>query len=223
VISGFATALRDGTASGDAAAAAARAIEEESMRLERLIAELGEMERFRDGDGGLRPEMLDAATIAEATVERFRERANRAGVSLDLAPPPAGFDARFVADHLAVERMLGNLVSNAMAEVGEGGHVRVELAGTELAGRPAIAIDAVDDGPGFPGGSEGRAFERFWRADPSRAGTGAGLGLAIVRELARAHGGDARASNVSPTGARVGIVLPRSGPVAQDGRPVERP
>jgi signal transduction histidine kinase len=223
VISGFATALRDGTASGDAAAAAARAIEEESMRLERLIAELGEMERFRDGDGGLRPEMLDAASIAEATVERFRESAKRARVSLDLAPPPAGFDARFVADHLAVERMLGNLVSNAVAAVGEGGHVRLELGGTELAGRPAIAIDAVDDGPGLPGGSEGRAFERFWRADPSRAGTGAGLGLAIVRELARAHGGEARASNVSPTGARVGIVLPRSGPVPQGGRPLERP
>jgi signal transduction histidine kinase len=220
VISGFATALRDGTASGDAATGAARAIGEESGRLERLITELGDVERLRDGEGALRPEPLNAVVVAEATVERFRERAARAGVSLELESPPAGFDARFVADHVAVERMLGNLVSNAIDALGAQGRIRVELADAELGGarlgdaplgaRPAIAIDVVDDGPGFRPGSEGRAFERFWRADPSRVGTGSGLGLAIVRELARAHGGDARASNVSPHGARVGIVLPRS-------------
>jgi two-component system sensor histidine kinase BaeS len=210
VISGFATALRDGTASGDAATAATRAIEEESARLERLIAELGDVERLRGGDGGLRPEALDAVVLAESTVERFRERAARAGVAIVLDPPPIGFDPSFFADHVAVERMLGNLVGNALAALGSEGHIDLELADAEVGGRPAIAIDVVDDGPGFSPGTEGRAFERFWRADPSRVGTGSGLGLAIVRELARAHGGDARAANVRPHGARVGVVLPRS-------------
>jgi signal transduction histidine kinase len=54
-----------------------------------------------------------------------------------------------------------------------------------------------------------RAFERFWRADPARAGTGSGLGLAIVQELAAAHGGIAHAENQSPRGARVGFTVPR--------------
>ena len=64
-------------------------------------------------------------------------------------------------------------------------------------------------GPGFPDGTASRAFERFWRADPARAGSGSGLGLAIVRELALAHGGIAHAESRPEGGARVGITLPR--------------
>jgi signal transduction histidine kinase len=217
VISGFATALRDGTATGEAAASAARAIDEEAARLEHLVDELGEVERLRDGAAALRPEALDATEIAAATVERFRERAARAGVQLQLSDPDPSFGPRLVADRVALERMLGNLVGNALAAVPPGAHVRLELANASIAGRPAVRIDVVDDGPGFPAGSEARAFERFWRADPSRGGGGSGLGLAIVRELARAHGGDAHLETVSPHGARVGVVLPRS-PGAGEGK-----
>jgi len=217
VISGFATALRDGTATGDAAAAAARAIEEEAARLERLVGELGDVERLRSGDDGLRPEPLDAVAVAQATVDRFRDQADRAGVGLDLAPPPQGFDGRLIADRNALDRMLGNLIANAIAAAADRGHVRLELADAQLAGRAAVVIDVVDDGPGFAPGTEARAFGRLWRGDPARVGNGSGLGLAIVRELARAHGGDARASNEIPNGARVGVVLPRSGPVSAPG------
>ena len=209
VISGFATALRDGTARGPAAEAAAVAIEEEAARLERLLAELGDVERLRAGGAGLRPEPLDAGSIVAATVERFRDQAARAGVALVAGATPAGFDGRLAADRVAVDRMLGNLVANALAATGSGGTVRLEVRASELAGSPAVGIDVVDDGPGFAPGAEARAFERFWRGDPSRVGGGSGLGLAIVLELARAHGGDARADRASPRGARVGIILPR--------------
>lgn len=211
VISGFATALRDGTATGEAAHDAARAIQEESARLEHLVDELGDSERLRAGDRGLRPEALDARVVADATVERFATQAAQAKVALAVASTPPPFDGRFVADRGAVDRMLGNLVGNAIAAIessGAPGSVRLELTATQLQGAPAIGIDVVDDGPGFPPGSEGRAFERFWRADASRGSRGSGLGLAIVRELARAHGGEAHASNVAPHGARVGVVLP---------------
>ena len=69
-------------------------------------------------------------------------------------------------------------------------------------------MSVTDDGPGFPAGTTEKVFERFFRADPSRAGSGSGLGLAIVRELARAHGGEAWAENVAPHGARVTVLLP---------------
>ena len=211
VISGFATALADGTATGDAAAAAARAIEEEAGRLERLVGELGDIERLRDGGAGLRRERLDASTLLLGTVERFKARAETSGVSLNADPVPPGVDPTFVGDELAVERMLGNLVENALAATSPGGAgtIRLEARAAAIAGRPAIAIDVIDDGPGFPAGQAERAFERLWRGEPSRAGGGSGLGLAIVRELARAHGGDAHATNVEPHGARVGVVLPR--------------
>ena len=74
----------------------------------------------------------------------------------------------------------------------------------------AISLEVTDDGPGFPPGATSRAFERFYRADPARAraGGGSGLGLTIVRDLARAHGGEAFAENVAPHGARVSVLLP---------------
>jgi two-component system OmpR family sensor kinase len=81
---------------------------------------------------------------------------------------------------------------------------------------PAIAFSVLDDGPGFAPGGTARAFERFYRGDPARSGSGSGLGLSIVRELARAHGGTAIAENLSPRGARVSVVLPMRPP---DGGP----
>ncbi|HYN68890.1 MAG TPA: HAMP domain-containing sensor histidine kinase [Candidatus Eisenbacteria bacterium] len=210
VISGFATALRDGTAEGHAAIAAARAIEEEAARLERLVEELGSVERIRSGEDGLRPESIEVPELLAATASRFGAQAIAAGVTLTAQMDG---DARsIVADPLAVDRMLGNLVSNALAALPAGGHVRLEAATVSILSRsggiPAVALTVIDDGPGFPDGAASRAFDRFWRGDPARAGGGSGLGLAIVRELAVAHGGTAFAENLQPRGARVGVILP---------------
>jgi signal transduction histidine kinase len=216
VIAGFATALRDGTATGEAAASAARAIEEEAERLGRLVQELGAVERIGSGEDAIRPEMLDARLLIAETVARFGARATAAGI--DLAPADDSEEPLpLAADRLALERMLGNLVENAIAATSAGDtaegrtrQVRIEAA-LERApdGRESIRIEVLDDGPGFPDGAASRAFERFWRGDPARAGAGSGLGLAIVRELAVAHGGSAHAENRVPWGARVGVTLPR--------------
>ena len=98
-----------------------------------------------------------------------------------------------------------------------GGSIRLEARPVdEVAGvgGPAIAFSMLDDGPGFAPGGTARAFERFYRGDPSRTGPGSGLGLSIVRELAVAHGGIASAQNLSPRGARVSVVLPVRPPAA---------
>jgi len=215
VIAGYATALRDGTATGADAARAAAAIEEESERLARLVDEMGAFERIRSGEDGLRPEQIDVPALLAATAARFAPQAESAGVQIAVnagavGATPAALD--LAADRLALERMLGNLVTNAMTAVGRRGSVRLEAGATSLArdgaSVPAVWLGVIDDGPGFPPGGAARAFERFWRADPARAGSGSGLGLAIVRELAAAHGGSVYAENVAPHGARVGVVLP---------------
>jgi signal transduction histidine kinase len=236
VIGGFAAALADGTATGEAAGRAARAIEEESARLEALVDELDAIERLRTGAAGLRPEPLDAIDALRQTAERFAPGAASAGVELRVeepspdsgsgdagAPDPGATkpasDLRFAADRLAVDRMLGNLVANALQAAPRPGG-RIWLAARSLApasaGEPArIALSVTDDGPGFAPGTVDRVFERFYRADPARSGHGSGLGLAIVRELAEAHGGTALAEQVAPHGARVSVILPQVPPVPE--------
>jgi signal transduction histidine kinase len=130
---------------------------------------------------------------------------------LGLATAP-GATLSIAADRLALDRMLGNLVENALVATAgqERGSIVVQAGPASLPGGvDAIRFDVIDDGPGFAPGAAGRAFERFWRADPARAGAGSGLGLAIVQELATAHGGIAHAENHTPRGARVGFTLPR--------------
>lgn len=209
VIGGYAQALADGTATGPAAARAAAAIEEESARLEALMDGLGEVERFAGGAASLRPEALDAGAVLASARDRFQPRAVSSGVNLSVVPPPDGTDLSFAGDRVAIDRMIGNLVANAFGAVGQGGHVWLEARPHRLDdGGQAVAMLVTDDGDGFPPGTLDRVFERFYRADPSRAGGGSGLGLAIVRELAEAHGGVAVAENVAPHGARVSLILP---------------
>ena len=217
-IAGFAEAIADGTASGDRATSAARTIAEEAQRLERLVGELEVVDRLRQGPAALRPEGLDARELLRQEAARFEARASSQGVTVEIAAAGAtttgassgAEDAlTFTGDRLAVERILQNLVDNALSVLPAGGHVWLAAAPLHLDGRPeGISLSVTDDGPGFPPGTLSRVFERFFRADPSRAGGGSGLGLAIVRELARAHGGEAWAENVAPRGARVTVFLP---------------
>ena len=209
-ISGFAEAIADGTASGDRATAAARTIAEEAQRLERLVGELGVVERLRDGAAALRPEALDATELLRQAATRFETRAASAGVEVDVgATSPGELRLVFTGDRLAAERILQNLIENALSMLPQGGHIWLRAAPLTMSGRaPGILLSVTDDGPGFPPGTTEKVFERFFRADPSRSGSGSGLGLAIVRELARAHGGEAWAENVAPRGARVTVLLP---------------
>ncbi|MCI0582540.1 MAG: HAMP domain-containing histidine kinase [Chloroflexi bacterium] len=205
VVSGFAEALRDGTAAGagpEGAARAGDAIAQEAERMGRLIEDLRSIDELGAGGATLRPEALDPSALATAAVARFAPRAAAAGVEL-RADSDAGLS--LAADRAAVERILGNLIDNALAVARDGGRVLVEA---RLAAGGGVAFRVSDDGPGFPAGSVDRAFDRFYRADPARTGPGTGLGLSIVRALARAHGGDAVAENLAPSGARITVTLP---------------
>ena len=230
VIAGYAAALADGTAAGADAQHAARTIGDEASRLERLVDELGAVERLRQGVAGLRPEPLDAADVARSSAERFKSAAASAGIELAIAEPapsgragdapqatsrPQSTSLTFLADRGAVERIMANLVANALAVTPSGGHVWLSATEGPLAASntaPPVILAVTDDGPGFPPGVADHVFERFFRGDPARTGPGSGLGLAIVRELAAAHGGTAHAENVAPHGGRVSVVLPRVPP-----------
>ena len=105
-------------------------------------------------------------------------------------------------DRLRLEQALANLVDNAVRHGGG----RASLRAGKRNG--SIELHVLDRGTGFPPAFVEHAFERFSRADEGRGGDGAGLGLAIVDTIARAHGGRARAANREKGGADVWIELP---------------
>ena len=204
VVAGFAEALRDGTAMGpDGAVRAGEAIAQEAERMGRLVEDLHSIDEVGAGGLQLRPESLEPGTLVVEAVARFAPRAAAAGVELRSDADPG---LSLVADRASLERILGNLIDNALSVVPSGGKVLAEARpGTEPG---SVTFRVSDDGPGFPAGSLDRVFDRFYRADPARTGPGTGLGLSIVRVLATAHGGDAVAENLAPSGARVTVTLP---------------
>jgi two-component system sensor histidine kinase KdpD len=125
------------------------------------------------------------------------------------------------ADGDAVDRVVKNLVSNAVKYSSPGSRVGVTVR--RLAGAVEIAVE--DEGPGLAEAELARVFEPYYRAPgAATAARGTGLGLAVVRSLVEAHGGTVRAENRPAGGARFALRLPVGGPAAipprdPDGHP----
>ena len=145
----------------------------------------------------------DLADVARETVESMRERAEGAGVRLELSATPgecvAKVDARLVGE------ALGNLVVNAIRHSGS---PTVSVSVSRAARGFSISVE--DHGTGIPPEHAERVFERFHRVDPARAAEsgGVGLGLAIVRRIARMHGGEATLEPAKPHGCRFSLLIP---------------
>jgi two-component system OmpR family sensor kinase len=180
---------------------ALRSAAEETERLTHLAEDLLLIARSDQGELPVRRQRISARAVLDDVVARFdglaRERGRSVAVSSDT-------DAFVDADPARLEQALGNLVDNALV-YGEGA--------VELFVRPngeGIELHVADGGPGFPAGFATRAFDRFSRADQARSPGGAGLGLAIVDVIARAHGGKAAVANRDGRGADAWITLRRS-------------
>jgi two-component system phosphate regulon sensor histidine kinase PhoR len=116
-------------------------------------------------------------------------------------------DADVVADRQALVQVFRNLMENSMRHIDDGGHLHVGVT------RPAPGLVEVafsDDGEGIPGRSLPRIFERFYRADSSRARDigGTGLGLSIVRHLVGAMGGEVWAESALGEGTTIRFTVP---------------
>jgi signal transduction histidine kinase len=155
---------------------------------------------------------LDLVPFLQEMVETHRIQAQERGVDLALETPASLPLVEADRDRLA--QVMGNLLSNALRYVPEGGHVtvRVEAQGPVLSGAEGqeVIVAVADDGPGIPPEDLPHLFERFWRGDRARrrATGGSGLGLTIARELARAHGGRLWAESVEGEGSTFAFALP---------------
>ncbi|WP_148040503.1 heavy metal sensor histidine kinase [Marichromatium sp. AB32] len=158
---------------------------------ERLARMINDMLFLAQADHGLlRPgtTVVDLADEARALFEYFEAWAEERGVGLELAG-----EAQTCGDPSMLRRALSNLLTNAIGHTEAGRSVRIEL-GHE---RDAVCVRVENPGPDIPPEQLSRLFDRFYRADPARTrhSEGGGLGLAIVRSIAQAHGGTARASS----------------------------
>ncbi len=170
------------------------ALDEASVELDaltRLVSDLVELARGEERK--LRLEDVQLDDLVASSVERAQARAPQVTFVTALSP------TQVRADPVLLERAVSNLLDNAVKYSPDGAPIEVSVRGGEVV--------VADHGPGIADEDLPRVFDRFYRAATARSKPGAGLGLAIVREAAEAHGGRATAES-SPSGARFRLVLP---------------
>jgi two-component system, OmpR family, sensor kinase len=174
--------LRNGGFNEEVGAALESAVEEVDQ-LARLAEDLLLIARSQDGELAVKREQIDVRELLEGVAERYRQRAALEGRSLKVDAP---VDLEAKIDPLRIRQAVAKLIDDALRH--GAGRVCVRASHED----DSLAFSVSDEGPGFPTEFVDRAFLRFSRADPSRKRGGAGLGLAIVRAIARGHGGDAQ-------------------------------
>jgi signal transduction histidine kinase len=191
-------ALAKGRSREELQAAIASAAEE-TDRLTQLSEDLLTIAQTERGELPLRLDSVGVAEILDGVAGRFARRAEETGRAIEVS---ASTVPAIKADRLRLDQAIGSMVDNAL-RYGDG---PIEL--TARADGDSIEIHVIDRGAGFPVDFLDQAFERFSRASPSRRTSGSGLGLSIVRTVARAHGGEAGAVNRGEGGADVWVSLP---------------
>jgi signal transduction histidine kinase len=177
----------------------------ETRRLERLVEDLRTLSLADAGALALHRAPVDLAAVAADVVAGFEAQTSAAGVALvvEAAEVPT-----LELDPLRVRQVIGNLVSNALRHTPTGGRVTVKVAAAD----GAVELTVTDTGTGMDAATAEHAFERFYRAGDN---AGAGLGLAIVRDLVRAHGGDVSLVSEPGQGTTVRCTFPVSGPAPE--------
>ena len=193
----------------DLALARARAPEEleatvrraslETDRLARLAEDLLVLARAHGRHLPVHRVEANPADVVGGAMKAHRRRAEEAGVRLTTDVP----DGTFMLDQDRLRQVLENLLDNAIRHTPRGGEVLVRAAFDQ----DHLRLSVEDSGPGFPDGFLEQAFEPFARRNED-TNEGAGLGLAIVRAIAQAHGGTATGENPPTGGARVTLSIP---------------
>ena len=174
-------------------------IETEGNRMSRLVEDLLMLAR---GDQGTEMHIspVDMAAVVDDAV---------IGAQAAFPDRPISIDVRTSAivngDHDQLLRVIRNLVNNACVHTAPGGPIRVVVWR-----EASVVVQVIDSGPGLPPEQAAHVFERFWRADSSRAriSGGSGLGLSIVASIVSAHGGSIHFESDVATGSMVTVVLP---------------
>ncbi len=191
----------------------ARAATEREIRMVNTLLDLS---RLRAGSPLLLSDEIDVDVVVDAAVESERADAVQRGVVLEVVHE--GPSIALGLDPALVERAIANIVRNAIAVSARGQQVVVrralEVTGTDRSPGGCVRIAITDEGPGVPLGIRDKVFDPFvTRSVPgSGKAVGIGIGLALAREVARAHGGDIELHDRTPRGSEFVIYLPLQRP-----------
>jgi signal transduction histidine kinase len=175
---------------------------EECDRLLDMINTMLTISKTEAGVEKVSDDPIDITAIVHSACELFEPLAEEKNVALScraLEKMMLSGDARML------QRMLANVLDNALKYTPSGGTVEVSLAGNET---NTIIITVRDTGIGISEADLPHVFERFYRCDRSRSQPGTGLGLSLARAIARAHGGDITATSTLDQGSTFTIRLP---------------
>lgn len=177
------------------------AMHAEALRLTRLLDDLSRLADAEQPGLLLEKRVVDLAEIAEAAAATFAAQFAEAEITFDVAAVPAVVSGE--ADRL--RQIIDNLLSNALRYTEAGGKVRLSV---RQEGSSAI-LEIDDTGLGIPADDLKNIYMRFWRGEKSRsrATGGTGIGLAIVSELVRAHGGRIEVDSEVGEGTRFRVFL----------------
>jgi heavy metal sensor kinase len=187
---------------GDEYAHMAASTIEECDRLLEMINAMLFISRAEAGVGEVRPEPVDLNDLVGGAVRLFATTAEDKHLDLHFE---ASETAPFEGDARMLQRMVANLLDNAIRYTPAGGRVDVTIDPT-ADGR--LRIDFRDTGIGIDRQDQDRIFERFYRCDPSRTESGSGLGLSLARAVARAHGGEITVRSTPGQGSTFSVRLP---------------
>jgi heavy metal sensor kinase len=176
---------------------------EECDRLLDMINTMLMISKTESGVNKLSREEIDLAGLVREACELFEPTAEDKKVSLSCDVPTR---SHFIGDRRMIQRMLSNLLDNAIKYTPSGGTVNVSLL--ESNGKEVI-ITVRDTGVGISPIDLPRVFDRFYQCDQSRSKPGIGLGLSLARAIARAHGGEIMAMSTLNQGSTFSIILPK--------------
>lgn len=189
-------------------------------RLRYLTDRLLDLSRLEVTDPDLNPEPRDLAAFLRRLVRAFVPAAERAGVDLDLETTPDAHPCRF--DPGKLQKVFGNLVSNALKFTPAGGEVTVFLtveASREEGPAPDAVVEVTDTGRGIPDDRQDEVFERFSSFHPhGKNQPGTGLGLALAHEFTELHDGTISLESTPGRGSTFTVRLPLPTADANEGR-----
>ncbi len=176
----------------------------QSERLTQMVEDLFDLAQLEARETRPSCEPMAIAELVQDVAQKFQLRAGQSQVSLECEPPQ---EQHFVlADFALTERVLNNLISNALDHVPTGGRIRLEI---ETLSPETVRVSVTDSGEGIPEEDLPQLFEPFYRSQVSQSGSGhAGLGLAIARRMVELQGGEISADNAPGEGARFRFTLP---------------